>query len=188
MSSILMNIGWTLIAIKVCLLLILFVFTKDTVKSLFVAKPINDKHVQFEHSLFMYVFASVVFQLVGRFISDEILAAELGVQAKRQIFYIFFCIYEGLFMVAVIQWHNYKRCEFARITTYGFYICAMTVVLNLCRYVDRVVFDTDILRGVYGQVVALTNIFLCVLMAYYPFYRLTLLFTKKSSGNNKVHD
>ncbi|CAM4310574.1 hypothetical protein [Pseudoalteromonas byunsanensis] len=185
MNGILVHIELTLTVIKILTLIVLGAFGKDSIRAMILNRPESGSVEQFEHSLFVFVFTSMVFQLIAIVIRDVIYTLDVGVQAVRQIFYIGFSIHEGLFMVAVIQWHNFKRCNFAKITTYGFYVSGMLVILLMSRYVDRVVFGTDVLKVIYTQIVVLTNVFMCLLMAAYPMQKLLQFITFKFKPSSR---
>ncbi|NOU50561.1 hypothetical protein HG263_08405 [Pseudoalteromonas sp. JBTF-M23] len=179
MNEVLIHIGWILILMKVVALLLFVWLANDSLRSLICGRPKNLPKIEFEHSFFIYICVALAFSVAGTFIGDLILDLGMGVQAKRQVFYIYFSIHEALFMVTVLQWHNLKRCEFARITTYGFYISVTIMMLFLFRYVDRVIFDADILRGIYSQVVALSNLLITLIFICYPVQRLHQLIVEK---------
>ncbi|MBD1582579.1 hypothetical protein [Pseudoalteromonas sp. S16_S37] len=179
MNEVLIHIGWILIFMKVVALVLFVWLANDSLRSLICGRPKNLPTIEFEHSFFIYICVALAFSVAGTFISDLILDLGIGVQAKRQVFYIYFSIHEALFMVSVLHWHNLKRCEFARITTYGFYVSAAIMVLFLFRYVDRVIFDADILRGIYSQVIALSNLLITIIFISYPAQRLYQLIVDK---------
>ncbi|BBN80888.1 hypothetical protein PA25_08730 [Pseudoalteromonas sp. A25] len=188
MNEVLIHIGWILILMKVLAILLFVWLANDPLRSLIFGRPKNIPKIEFEHSFFIYICVALFFNVSGTFIGDLILGLGMGVQATRQVFYIYFSIHEALFMVTVLHWHNLKRCEFARITTYGFYISATIMMLFLFRYVDRVIFDTDILRGIYSQVVALSNLFITLIFISYPAHRLHQLVVEKFLNNKRINE
>lgn len=179
MNEILINIGWVFVFLQACALLLFLWLARASVRSLLFERPNKEPNTEFEHSFFIYICVSLVFQGIGFFIGDIIFSIDMGVQAKRQVFYIYYSIHEALFMVVMLQWHNYKRCEFARMTTYGFYVSFTLMMLFLLRYVDRVIFNTEILRGIHSQVIALANLCITLIFLSYPLMRLHHLIKEK---------
>ncbi|OHU97163.1 hypothetical protein [Pseudoalteromonas byunsanensis] len=165
------TIDWMVIVSKILALFALVFFAKHSAKQMFIGKPSMDIREQVEHSLFVLVVSACLFHFFGRLAADAILSADMSTHGKRQLYYFFFSLHELLFVVAIIHWHNVKRCELAKITRYICYLSAMTICLQLLRYADRVIFEANYLEFVYRIGIAMSNSLAALLILIYPLTR-----------------
>ncbi|MFC3033738.1 hypothetical protein ACFOEE_14535 [Pseudoalteromonas fenneropenaei] len=165
------TLDWIFISSKFVALFSLLCFAVVSTKTLLFGQPADNVVEKVEHSLFVLVAVATVFHFTGRLASDAILAADMSVMGKRQLYYIFFSVHELLAIAAIVHFHNRKGCELAKVTRYICYLSAVSVVLQLLRYADRVVFDTNLLNVIYSQGLISLNLFTSMLMLAYPIAR-----------------
>jgi hypothetical protein len=165
-----LSLDWMFVVSKLIALCTLLLLSKHSFKAMFLDKPSSCLQEQIDHSLFVIVCLGALFHMLGRFIGDTILLADLGVVGKRQLYYFYFSLHEILLIALVIQWHNIKRCEFANITKCICYLSGVVLCLHLLRYVDRIIIESNYLDGFYGYGLAALNLFKTGVFLYCPFY------------------
>ncbi|TMO67487.1 hypothetical protein [Pseudoalteromonas aurantia] len=170
MMSFLLSLDWMVVASKLFALCTLLLLSKHSLKAMLLGKPSLCTQEQIDHSLFVLVSLGALFHMLGRFVGDMILDADLGVVGKRQLYYFYFSLHELLLIVWVIQWHNIKRCEFANITKYICYLSGVVLCLQLLRYVDRVIIEANYLEEVYRYGLASLNLVKAGVFLCYPLH------------------
>ncbi|KAF7770068.1 hypothetical protein PCIT_a3018 [Pseudoalteromonas citrea] len=170
MMSVLLSVDWMVAVSKVLALCTLLLLSKHSLKAMLFCKPSLCAREQTDHSLFVLVCLGALFHVIGRFVGDTILLADLGIVGKRQLYYFYFSLHELLLIVLVIKWHNIKRCEFANITKCICYLSGVVLCLQLLRYVDRVIIEANYLEGIYRYGLASLNLVKAGVFLYYPFH------------------
>ncbi|TMP46370.1 hypothetical protein CWB96_01770 [Pseudoalteromonas citrea] len=170
MMSFLLSLDWMVVVSKLLALCTLLILSKHSLKAMLFGKPGLCIQEQIDHSLFVLVSLGALFHLLGRFVGDAILVADLGVIGKRQLYYFYFSLHELLLIVLVIKWHNIKRCDFAGITKCICYLSGVVLCLQLLRYVDRVIIEANYLESVYRYGLVSLNLIKASVFLYYPFH------------------
>ncbi|NOU53122.1 hypothetical protein HG263_21715 [Pseudoalteromonas sp. JBTF-M23] len=160
-------------------LVALICFAKQPAKEMLAGRPTSDLREQVEHSLLIVAVISFSFHFIGRISSDAIIGASIDKDTKLKLYYFFFAFYELVYVAAILKWHQYKNCMMAKYARYVCYLSAVMATILLTRYVDRAVFETNILDSVYGFLVAGVNVLTMLAIGAYPAYRLFRLIPDK---------
>ncbi|MEJ6476917.1 hypothetical protein [Pseudoalteromonas piscicida] len=179
MNAVIAAIDWTLIVSKILALFALVFFAKQPFLKMLKDSPSKDVRDQVESSLLILVCISIIFHFFGRLAADAIINADMGVMAKRQVYYTYFSLHDLLAVVAIMRLHDIKNCQFARITRYVCYFSGVSIGLQLTRYVDRVVLEANFLEHIYSHGLVLTNALTAGLLLMYPLSRLLLISPNK---------
>jgi hypothetical protein len=176
MNGLFINIGWLVISIKIIALFALLFFSKQSLKEIVKGKPSKGIREQIEYSLLIFTFMSLCFHFFGRHFSSLIVKADIDIMTKNQIYYAFFTLYEMLYVFAILRLHKISDCHVTKICRLGIYLSLATALCQLARYIDRVMFETDVLRWYYNTSVTIINFIVLGLIAIYPTLRIFMTF------------
>lgn len=179
MNEFFVAIGWAIIVSKFVALIALLFFSKQGVKEMLTGFPSKDWREQVEHSLLIVTAVSFGFHFLGRFISDAILSASIDPAAKRQLYYLFFALYEVIYVALIVKLHMMRDCVFARYSRFVCFLSAAMATLLMARYVDRVILEADLLRNVFKYCVAGINVATLLVIGAYPAFRVFNLVPSK---------
>jgi hypothetical protein len=179
MNELFGSIGWTIIGVKIVALTALLFFSQLSLKEMVQGKPSQNIREQVEYSLLIITLLSTNFHIFGSYMADVIIDAEIDRVFKIQVYYLFLCILEVLYVFAIFHLHRISDCKISKICRYVIYLSLGTALCQLARYTDRVIFETDILRGYYSIAITTINVGALALIAVYPTLRLFMCLPNK---------
>lgn len=175
MNKIFTTIDWWVIGIKIIALLALLFFSQRSFKDMLRGIPSKNSLEHLEYSLLILTLVAVNFHLIGRFAADFIINLNIDKLEKRAIYYAFFVIHEVIVIGLLLYLHKIGRCNISRICWVSIIMSFALIICQIARYVDRVIYETNVLNSIYSIAVSTINFVVVGLIAIYPLYRLLLL-------------
>ncbi|MCL1123337.1 hypothetical protein [Shewanella surugensis] len=170
MNDFLYGIDWVVRGLEAVTVLLILYLSYQRVKVLFWGgkADINTPSDALLHSSFLCAFTVLFFHFISWGISRYILALDMEVMARRQLFFFMMFMIEFLFIISLFTLHKIRRCSFSKVAIYCLMLGLALELLIVIELVLYGVFDISGFNLVYQSLVPVINIITLSLIIAYP--------------------
>ncbi|TMP30353.1 hypothetical protein CWB99_06315 [Pseudoalteromonas rubra] len=173
MSEFYVVTGWTLRCLQLMVVIyLLYYFKQYRLNLLFGGKAslktISDHKL---HSCFLTALTCLIFNITSGQLASFILALEIDLQIKIQIYYFTLVCCGVSYAVTLYIVHLIRGCLFTQAARYTLYITFLLVLLNALQLVLRGFLESNAIYALYGPITVCANIMIWLIVAKYPFYK-----------------
>ncbi len=120
------------------------------------------------HSSFLCAFTVLFFHFTSWGVGRYILAFDMEVMARRQLFFFMMFMIEFLFMITLFVLHKIRRCSFSKVAIYCLRLSLLFELLFVIELVLYGVLDITEFNNVYQVLIPIMNIITLGLIVAYP--------------------